>query len=498
MAVSAKEAAKASGKATPPSLAWAVVGVLGLALAVRVYYLVVTRGQPVWWDEAEYLLAARHVAEGTPLTGFFEGRPMLLSWVLSASFAVGLDELGVRIFLVVVSFAAVWLVYSIGRRLYGQLTGLVAALLLSTIYVHVFYTTRVMTEIPHVTACLFGVDLLLSERPRRVLFAVPLLVVGALTRFPAALMFLVVGAWALLVARARLARSRAFLQSLVIAALFAAPYLVWATVTYGDPLHSYKVSRFHIPDLGFKDGIDGLRFYFAQSYGTLGPVLMALLGVGVLRAMRWVLHPRRVLVEGDRELAAGLLLSLWMATPVLYFSFLLRPLDDRFCILAVPPALMAIGDGVVWLSGLVLGQRPPWHAGVALGVGLAAALFMLRLTDAQVMNRRTSYGELRDAGLALKGSTEPAAVVMTQSKAQITYYSERPTVGIPRDPVAFLRQIAEKKPELMLISRLEEHPAWLTQQMLRGLGFRPVAKYPPGAERSVVVVLKVPAKLKGG
>jgi len=50
-----------------------------VALVVRVYVLTLTAGQPVWWDEAEYLIEARSLALGTPDTGFYSGRPLGLS-----------------------------------------------------------------------------------------------------------------------------------------------------------------------------------------------------------------------------------------------------------------------------------------------------------------------------------------------------------------------------------------------------------------------------------
>jgi 4-amino-4-deoxy-L-arabinose transferase-like glycosyltransferase len=492
-----RRARRAEGRPAAPGpldLRLAVLAVLLAALAVRIYYFVLTRGQPVWWDEAEYLLAARAAVEGTPMTGFFSGRPMLLSWVLSASFAVGAGELGARVFYVAISFAGVVLVYSVGRRLHGALAGLVAALLFSTIYIHVFYTNRVLTEVPHVTACLLGVDLLLSGRPRRVAWSVPLLVIGALTRFPAALLFFVVALWAALHGRARLLRSRPFLLSLVLGALTAAPYLVWATVTRGDPLFAYKASSFHMPDLGLADGIEGLRFYLRLAYGTLGPVLSAVLAVGVLRALRFVVWPRRVLVDGDPALSAGLLLVVWIATPVLYFSFFLRPLDDRFTILSVPPALIAIGEATAWLAGLVTRRHRVLAPALALAAGAAGALHLVRHTDRLIRNKLPSYGEVRAAGLWLRERAGPGAVVMTRSEPQITYYAGRRTTPLPDDPLRFLARLRAGDVEYVVLVAHEGVPAWLQPPASRGLGLRGLAAFPRG--RPLVAVLGVPERLR--
>ena len=36
--------------------------VLGIGIFLRLYYLFLTYNQPLWWDEAEYLLMAKYFA----------------------------------------------------------------------------------------------------------------------------------------------------------------------------------------------------------------------------------------------------------------------------------------------------------------------------------------------------------------------------------------------------------------------------------------------------
>src|SRR4051812_48400906 len=96
---------------------------LGLGLLVvfliRVYYLALTNNQPVWWDESEYLIKAKAIALGTPDTGWFTGRPLLPSLIMAGAYAVGLGETAIRIALVLLSTATVYLTYRLGARLAG-------------------------------------------------------------------------------------------------------------------------------------------------------------------------------------------------------------------------------------------------------------------------------------------------------------------------------------------------------------------------------------------
>src|SRR5262249_56679035 len=118
-----------------------------------------TVGQPVWWDEAEYLIEARTLALGTPDTGFTPGRPPGLSVAMAGLYALGVGETGLRVFVAAIALAGVWLLYRVGRRLFGTHAGFAAALLFSVFYVPVFYGARFLTEMPQVALCLLAADL---------------------------------------------------------------------------------------------------------------------------------------------------------------------------------------------------------------------------------------------------------------------------------------------------------------------------------------------------
>ena len=127
-----------------------LIALLVFAFLVRLYYFILTKSQPVWWDEAEYLLKAKSIALGTPDTGFWEGRPILFPIMLSAFYFIGLGEISIRFFLIIISFFSVYLVYLVGKQLFSEKIGLISAFLYSLVYINLFYTVRVMVDIPHV------------------------------------------------------------------------------------------------------------------------------------------------------------------------------------------------------------------------------------------------------------------------------------------------------------------------------------------------------------
>ena len=69
----------------------AIVGILALALIIRIYYLKDASYQALWWDEAEYMSTAKHWAFGVPYN-LNEQRPPLFQLLGAGLLALGASE----------------------------------------------------------------------------------------------------------------------------------------------------------------------------------------------------------------------------------------------------------------------------------------------------------------------------------------------------------------------------------------------------------------------
>src|SRR5262245_5101147 len=65
---------------------------LCFAFAIRLYYLREAAAQPLWWEEAEYLVKAKSLVFGTPETGYNSSRPLGFPLMLAAFYELGLGE----------------------------------------------------------------------------------------------------------------------------------------------------------------------------------------------------------------------------------------------------------------------------------------------------------------------------------------------------------------------------------------------------------------------
>ena len=123
-----------------------------IILIIRFYYFWLTRNQPVWWDEAEYLASAKHYA------GIFDfshelseqrlpGFPLLIS----VFFRLGItNELVLRFLLVFLpSIIAIFLLYFLLIKMYSdKKIALISMVIFGVLWEHLFYSNRFHTENP--------------------------------------------------------------------------------------------------------------------------------------------------------------------------------------------------------------------------------------------------------------------------------------------------------------------------------------------------------------
>jgi hypothetical protein len=374
------------------------------------------------------------------------------------------------------------LTYRLGARIAGAHAAAVGAGLFSVFYLQLFYSTRVMTEIPHLALCLLATELFLSGKRRRVLLSVPVIAVATLLRFPAALTLAVLVPYDALALRGRTLRSRPFLISLAIGGLIAVPYLIWAAATYGDPSHAWKASRYLMPALGPLARLEGLGFCFAWLWASLGWILCGLvLGGGVLLAIR-----SPTIASEASPAKPGLLLALWAGIPTAYFGLFVRPVQDRYLITAIPALFILTGHAIIAGGHLLARGRPKVGRAVSLAAAVAAAVFLLRDADTSIRSKVDSYSGLREAGRWLKENSEADARVMSLSVAQLTYYSERAGVPLAPGPEAAALFLREKGERYLVLSRYEGNPPWLQQLRSSGLHLLPLANFPPQKPEATV------------
>ena len=132
----------------------ALIGVLVFALIIRLYYFFLTMNQPLWWDEAVYGVLAKNFivntwkTNGLVLSELLIRPPIFpLVWAILMFFQI--PEAGARFILEVIpSILTIFFVYLIGKEAFDKKTGVISAFIFSIIWVNLFYSMRLMTDMP--------------------------------------------------------------------------------------------------------------------------------------------------------------------------------------------------------------------------------------------------------------------------------------------------------------------------------------------------------------
>ena len=78
------------------------LGILLLAIAIRIYYFVLTAHQPLWWDEADYLAYAKNLANLGGDWIVTAQHNSLYPFIVAGLFLLGLGEPFVKFFIQII------------------------------------------------------------------------------------------------------------------------------------------------------------------------------------------------------------------------------------------------------------------------------------------------------------------------------------------------------------------------------------------------------------
>ncbi len=140
-----------------------LIGILILALVIRLYYFFITQDQTLWWDELSYGILAKNLVlhqwdNARIIIGETNIRPMLFSIFWSFLMRLDLSEVFMKFLLEIIpSFFIVLFTYLVGKEMYNKRIGLMASFIMAVSWMTIFYSVRFMTHIPGLLASLISI-----------------------------------------------------------------------------------------------------------------------------------------------------------------------------------------------------------------------------------------------------------------------------------------------------------------------------------------------------
>ncbi len=435
-----------------------LIAILVLSLVVRFYFLPSTLSQPLWWDEAEYMLKAKSFALNTPAKGWYAGRPILFPVLLSIPFFLGLGEGFIRFSLVLLSVASVLLVYLVGKQIFNKKIALLASFFFSFFYVIMFYTFRIMVDVPSMFLGLLGFYFFFHKNRKLTWFFIPSLVLATLLRFPSFFFFAILFIY-IVFTENKWWKNKDYYISAVIGFLIALPYLLWSYFEYGHPLHAVIVGgtgSLSAPEVG-RFGVFMQYITYLPNYA--GWILFGLFIVGLIYALTFLLGLD--MLKKDKSIKRNFLMILWLVIPLIYFGFFVNHFEDRYIFMIFPAFFYLASNAVFKISGTIKKYNTNAPL-IFITVILLLGFYTLTSHSASIISSRaTSFTDLRQAGKWIKENSAPDDVVYSSGTPQNVYYSERSTLPYPENQEEFEQEIRENNPKYMIITMLEKSPDWV-------------------------------------
>jgi len=376
-------------------------------------------------DEAVYAGQAAALADNplyTPYFPVFRAHPLLVQSLLSPIFRSGEHDVAGRLVIVVFGLATIIVVYLLGKELYSQPVGLVAALLIATMPYHVMVTRQVLLDGPMVlfatTTLLFLAKYARTHRLSWFVAAGAAMGVSMLAKETSIVLAGAVYAFLALTPSLR-APIRGTVAALgALAAVFAAhPLSMWAS-GHDETGKSYLVWQL------LRRANHGWGFY-----ATTVPLVIGLAVLLAAAAGFWFCRGR----SSWREV---LLLS-WIIVPLVFFQ--VWPVKGlQYLLPLAPPVAVLAARGLVELPmPRRLMTRPLFvRATVVLVVAATLAVPAWQLRESESTTFLAGSGGLpggREAGRWIASHTPEGSVFLTLGPSLanvVRFYGHREAYGL--------------------------------------------------------------------
>jgi len=477
------------------------LAILIFAIIIRIYFFWVTKTQPVWWDEADYLSFAKIIGKGLSIDYVLSTtRPFFLQMLWALCFKMGLGEISLRLTELIFSILAIWAAYLIGKTIFNKKVGLISAFLLAVFWQHLFFTYRLMTEIPSVTFFLFAVYFFWSgyvkKQDKMLIWFGVFFGLALLTRAAVLMTVLVFLIFLIIVDKHKFLKNKYLWFSVIIALLILSTFLGYIAVEKGgNPVEQFlKVGsgRFAM-DKAMK--FQGILVYSSFFPEYLGKVLLIpfVIGLAVL-IFNLAINIDLVLKNKSSKMRKYLFIFLWFLIPFLYHAIVGDHMEPRYLLIAFPAFFIVLSIGLLEIGKWIKQGTKSKIAVIVviLIILLFGAYYQLDQSGKMIKQKASSYAEVKQAALWLKDNTLESETILTRSYYQNIYYSERKTYNfVSETEEDFDKEIREIKPDYFILSIFEPYPEWIYSYPDRNKEFLvPIQAYQQG-EQAVLIIYKL-------
>ncbi len=447
----------------PHNLTLTMIVVLGLI--IRFYYFLMTQNQPLWWDGAEYMSMARALAFGLEYE-FLPVRPILLSLIMAGFLRIAYNEFLPRFFMLIISMFSIVGMYLFAKEVFNKKVALIASFLMSIFYLNIFYTFRILVEIPSLTFYTFSAYFFYKyfkyNSKKSLYLGAALTAVGTLFKLPTATILFSLLIYLLITQKLKFILKKEMWIAALIFILILTPYIIWGYQEFGGFVIS-QAGGWNSPAEGeyFSNGYDNFKSYIFMFPTLLSWPLLIFFILGLLSMYKLILG-FDVLIKGkNKALNKDLFLFLLFIIPIIVVSLSVAFNEDRYIINSIPIVFSLAGVFILKTYDTIKKYRK--FIAILFLIILLGSITYLQLKSADVLikSRKDSYLQVKQAGLWLKENSQKEDVIVTKSWPHIQFYSERQAIRLPNTEEEFeILKSSDPNIRFLMISIFEPHQEW--------------------------------------
>ncbi|MEK6830525.1 MAG: glycosyltransferase family 39 protein, partial [Nanoarchaeota archaeon] len=469
--------------------------ILLTALIIRILVYTKTNDQALWWDAADYMSSAKRWAGvNTNLIDIWYYRRGFLWALISALFfKIGLGELSIRFLVVLFSTGIVFISYLLISEMFDKKTALLTSLPIALSWIFIFFTGRLLTEIPAtfflLTALFFFWKGFMKNSSTKYFILFGLFsALTVLIRMQYLMFAIPIFIFALLKEKYKLFINKKLWLSLVIFIILLLPHLYIYYKHFGNPVLDLTNYYLGIEGLS-KSGEVGVELaktsdlflYFNNlpyildanqrgysSLFTISPIYSLFVIGFFLFFIDLFLGVDKIFNE--EFIQKKFFVLSFIVFGFLFLGYMAPQLEQRYVMPIMPFLFLVAIYPIQVISGFL---KEKINKKTIIIVFLIILLLLLipnyKAGFNLIESKKLSYQEVKMAGEWIKQNSLPSDIVIGSGLPQLTYYSERSVYPFE---LAYRRDLAkgnesdldnfikEKKPRYLVISAYEREEPW--------------------------------------
>ena len=457
------------------------VCVLGVAFAIRMGIFFKPLNQPVWWDGADYLSAAKRLGLNLDIRDiWYYRRGFLFPLIAAPFFALGVGETGIRFLMILFSTGLVVISYLLISRIFDKKIALFASFGLVFSWILLFFSGRILTD----TAAAFFILLsflffwdgyFLKKGSKYVYLSAAVFALAVLTRMQSLMMVPVFFLIPFMREKFKMFSNRQIWTGVFIFIVLMLPQIFLYYSHYGNPITDIGSHYLGIGEKAEETGNARTISWASFNYIFNLPYILTNL-IFYLFLVGFVLFFADLFIGFDKIFQNENLQKKFFVLSFLLCLFLVMGyvgsvsyVEQRYIITGLPFLFLISVFPLVKLQEY-LEKKMNFNKVssifgilVILSILLAPNLFLARN---MVEEKKMSYIEVKQAGLWIKENSNPQDIIISGSLPQITYYSERTVYPFGLEGLSevnetvFLKFEKKNKPRYYILSPFEVTPDW--------------------------------------